>query len=528
MSSPQTHVQELYQRAVAALNRGDWLSAHCVANQLLPLADSHAGVHFVAGVAALGMRALQPALQHLEQAVWLNPDRTDYRAQLARAWCSHGHMRQAHEVAIAAVRLPLLDGLSANTLGVVFVQANDHLRAVDAFETAVRHVPGNAMYHFNLATALTFTGRLELAERELEACLALSPRYWKAHLALAQLWKQTPQSNHLDRLRALLMRYPRDDEAQLHLNIALSRELEDLGQYGQALTHLMAGKSVLSRTRPYQWRRDRDLFEGLLKAFSDLDSPRQGHASEEPIFVIGMPRSGTTLVERILSSHPAVHSAGELNNFPIAVRRSCSEGGDALLDAEVLRQISATDWLALGRAYVDSTRPGTGHTPHFIDKLPHNFQYVGYILHALPRAKIVCLQREPMDTCLGNFRQLFAIDSPHYDYSFDLLDVGRYYLMFERLMQGWEHLYPGRIHTLRYEALVQDQETTTRALLQYCGLEWDPRCLAFHENSAPSATASTVQVREPLHARFQGLWRRYGEGLDPLRALLEEGLDTRD
>lgn len=524
MKTERTQVQMIYGQAVAALNRGDWNLAASLCNDLLPVANTHAGVQFVAGMAALGLRAIQPAVAHLRVAVRLNPSRVDYRAQLARAWASAGNLRAAHEEALAAMQFALDDAMSANTLGVVLTQANDHARGAEAFSAAVGHSPNNPAYHFNLATSLTFVGSLERAEQELEACLALQPRYWKAHLALAQLWSQTAQSNHLERLHHLLLTYAQDDDAQLHLNMALSRELEDLGRYEEALSHLIAGKSVVARRRSYSWRRDQALFDGLSDTFASLVPMNEGDSSSEPIFVIGMPRSGTTLVERILSSHPQVHSAGELNNFPIAVRRSCPGPGPALLDERVLRQTSTINWARLGREYIESTRPGTGHTLRFVDKLPHNFMYVGHILNALPNARVICLQREAMDTCLGNFRQLFALESPHYDYSFGLMDTGRYFLLFERLMRNWLSIYPGRIHQLRYELLVADQEGATRALLEFCGLPWDERCLAFHENRSPSATASTVQVREPLHARFQGRWRRYGTGLEPLRELIEQGL----
>ncbi len=178
------------------------------------------------------------------------------------------------------------------------------------------------------------------------------------------------------------------------------------------------------------------------------------------------------------------------------------------------------DWARLGELYISSTRPGTSELPHFVDKLPHNFQYIGYILHALPGAKVILMRRNAMDTCLGNFRQLFAMESSFYDYSFDLLDVGRYYIQFDRLMKHWVQVFPGQVLQVDYESLVSDQEGVTRRLLDYCRLPWMTDCMRFHENSAPTATASVVQVREPLHARFMGRWKQYGDALQPLRELL--------
>lgn len=520
-SQPQALLKALYTQAIDALNHGQWARAAQLSAQLLPMAPAHAGVQFVAGVAALGIDNVPGAIAHLRDAVRLNPDRADYQAQLARACATAGALGEAVEAARRGLALPHADALSLDTLGVVFTRCNAHALAATAFGRAVQLLPKRAGYRYNLATSLMFAGDMPAAEREYEACLALEPRLWRAHLALSQLREQRPDDNHLARLRALLEQYAELAEASLYLNLAIAKELEDLGQHQQALQHLVAGKQQVARRRRYDVARDAGLFEALAKRFDDV-VPSQGAMSDEPIFVVGMPRSGTTLVDRILSSHPWVHSAGELMNFPMAVHRLSGAGGSTLLSSEVVAASARMDWKQLGEMYLQSTRPGTGHTAHFVDKLPHNFQYVGHILHALPRAKVILVQRDAMDTCVGNFRQLFAMESPFYDYSFDLLDAGRYYIAFERLMGHWMRLFPGRIFTLRYEALVAQQEHASRALLDYCGLPWDDACLRFHENAAPTATASVVQVREPLHGRFQQRWRRYGDAMEPLRQLLEQ------
>jgi hypothetical protein len=176
----------------------------------------------------------------------------------------------------------------------------------------------------------------------------------------------------------------------------------------------------------------------------------------------------------------------------------------------------------VGEDYLASTRPDTGNKPRFIDKLPHNFLYVGAIANALPNARIICLRRDPMDTCLSNFRQLFALASPYHDYSYDLLNTGRYYILFDRLMAHWKQAFPGRVLEVDYETLVDAQEASSRRLLEFCDLTWDDACLHFESNLAPAATASAAQVRAPIYRSALNRWRQYEAHLADLRDLLDK------
>jgi hypothetical protein len=218
-----------------------------------------------------------------------------------------------------------------------------------------------------------------------------------------------------------------------------------------------------------------------------------------------------------------VTSAGELRNFSVLVRRLSRASGGKLVDADTLRGARDIDLPRLGREYLASTRPLTGRNARFVDKLPFNFLYAGLIARALPGARIVCLRRDPMDSCLSNYRQLFATDSPFHDYAYGLEDTARYYVQFDRLIAHWRSvLPPERFMEIEYEAVVADQEAQTRRLLEFCGLPWDERVLAFHENAAPVATASVVQVRQPIYASSVGRWRKYGDRLAGLEAILRE------
>ena len=512
-----------YARAVDALNRGDWAQAQQLAMDLVRRVPDHAGVYFVAGVAARELLQIPLALQCLERATRLNPQRPDYLAQFARALSQAAMPTQAVLVGERALALGPSDPVTCDTLGVVFSQANAHEQAARMFRKVVELQPRNPGFRFNYATSLIVAGDVEGALRELRECLRLDPRFWKAYLTQAHLCKQTHAENHVDELRRLLPEAAVRRDARQFLNLALAKELEDLGDYPAAFAHLVEGKAAVREASDYTSRDDTALFEAIMHTFPGKVDSGGGFPSREPIFVIGMPRTGTTLVERILSSHPDVKSCGELQNFGVALKRASGSRTRPMVDVDSMRLAARSDWKALGRSYVESTRPGTGGTPRFVDKLPHNFLYAGYIANALPNAKLVCVRRNPMDTCLSNFRQLFATTSRYYDYSFDLMDVGRYYLLFDLLMAFWRQTLPGRILEIAYEDLVRDQEGETRALLEHCGLDWNDACLRFEENGSPIATASAVQVRQPIHGANVQRWKRFEPQLQELRALLEAG-----
>jgi hypothetical protein len=304
--------------------------------------------------------------------------------------------------------------------------------------------------------------------------------------------------------------------------MALAKEHEDLAEYPEALEHLVRGKSAGGANRDYTVQRDETLCAAIADSFPVAQPRPIGYPNHEPIFIIGMPRTGTTLVERIISSHPDVHSAGELLNFPMSLKHASGSQTPVLVDIDTILRARGIDWTKLGEDYISSTRPSTGHKPRFIDKLPHNFLYAGHIAHALPDAKIICLRRGPMDTCLSNFRQLFAPKSPYFDYSFDLLDTGRYYVLFDRLMEHWQRVLPGRIMEVQYETLIESQETSSKELLAFCGLPWHEACLHFENNPSPVATASAVQVRAPIYRSALGRWKKYGHQLNALQKLLED------
>lgn len=521
----------LKQGAIAALQQQQWEQAHTQAARLVAQGSEDPEVHFISGVAQLELGLAIEAQEAFARAITHAPARPDLHLYLARAFAASQRYDSALDAASAAERLLAAgDARGFDTLGVILVQCHAYARAVTAFRHAVHLAPGDAGLRFNLGTALTFLGDIDGAERELEACIARDPSHWRAHHSLSQLRRQTREANHIERLVTLADGAAGRVTATTFLNMALAKELEDIGEHDAAFDRMVAGKGAPRTLLGYSRARQAELFNALASGFPAPWPERgtEGSEATDPVFIVGMPRTGTTLVDRIVSSHPLVQSVGELHNFPSAWKRAMGGPGFEMFNPGHIRRASVTgvDWRRLGDDYVASTRAFTGSRPYFTDKLPHNFLYLGYIACALPRAPLVCVRRHPLDTCLSNFRQLFAPESPYFDYSYDLLDIGHYYILFDRLMAHWKAVFPGRIHEVRYETLVTAQEASSRALIAHCGLEWDDACLAFEKNAAPVTTASAVQVRSGMYTSALARWKRYEAQLAPLRSMLEEaGID---
>jgi tetratricopeptide (TPR) repeat protein len=460
--------------------------------------------------------------------------------QTHRALRGAGDFRALHREALAVARLsrvalPAADGVLArfpdvlaipdqlatlDMLGAAYSMNNAYQRAVDVNRRAVSLAPEDARTHYNLAAALMFTGDFAGAEREIARCLELQPTLWDGYTLQSKVRGRGTEPHHVDELLALLERFGSQPQARERLNLALAREYERLHDYARAFDCLVEGNAAGKSYRGYDFQRDEQLFDALMRHGPIAQPPASGYDTDEPILVFGMPRSGTTLAERILSSHPQVKSCGELKQFSMLLKCMSGSASADLIDADTVVRCRSLDWKELGGRYLASTRPLSGQAPRFVDKFPHHFLHAGFLANALPSARMICVRRNPLDTCLGNFREFFSGSSTLHGYACDLMDIGRYYILFDRLMAHWQQAFPGRILEVSYESLVADQEVQTRRMLAFCGLPWDPACLAFEANRAPTATASAAQVRSPIHRDAVQRWRFYEKQLAPLAGML--------
>jgi len=401
----------------------------------------------------------------------------------------------------------------------MFTLAGAHDLALAQWKRAEALAPNNAAVLGGLAAAQQNLGDIDGAIASLKRAIAADPNNAYAYYALTAIERQTEASNHIAALERVFAIADADGMNSLQAGHALAKTYEDLGDLAKSIEWLKKAKRIRGKSHMYDAVRDARSADA---AMALADGPANGFESREPIFIVGMPRTGTSLVDRIVSSHPEVSSAGELTNFSELMKAFAQTGAAYTFEDVTLKAAKGIDVAALGKAYVESTRPITGERPHFIDKSPINYLLAGVIHRALPNARIICLVRDPMDACLSLYRQLIPTNNWYYDYIYRLEDTAHAYALHRKVVSHWrEKLPPDRFMEVRYEDIVADLEGQARKLIAFCGLAWDDRCLAFHQNQSAITTPSAAQVRQPIYTSSIGRWRKYGPLLDPLKRALE-------
>jgi hypothetical protein len=311
----------------------------------------------------------------------------------------------------------------------------------------------------------------------------------------------------------------------------LAKELEDLHRFDEAFVNLQEGAHRRRLGMQYDIAEDEAAMATIARVFDRemLASPTAGFDSCCPVFILGLPRSGTTLVDRIISSHSQVESLGEHTTLALAVMNFAAQAGGLTNPAAsgkpaLIESSARIDFAALGKRYCEAVKGFGSGAPRLVDKTPQNFLYLGLIHLALPNARIIHMRRNAMDSCYAIYKTLFRAGYP---FSYSLQEVGRYYIAYDRLMEHWRSAIPESFLDVDYERVIADPESETRRLLDYLQLEWEDGCLEFHRHSGPAATASAAQVRQPIYSSSVGLWRSYERQLSPLAAKLrEQGIDV--
>lgn len=479
----------------------------------------------VLGNLALALEDLErpeEAVAVFEAAHRLDPGDVTPLTRIAQIRFEQDRFDEAEAFARRALALRADDPEAVNLVGLVALRRGQPAAALEAFHRAIEHKPDFAEAYSNAGNALKELGRIAEARAAHERAVELDPRQAGFFLNLSDGWRFTADDPHFLGMRALEADIGAlAPVSRMHLHFALGKAYDDLGDPRRAFAHFGEAARIKRARVAYDEAATLAMFDRLRAAFSAEVMARAGAGgdpSDAPVFVVGMPRSGTTLVEQILASHPRVHGAGELDDLAAVIVEFEAAEGLRPGFPEWAARLDAGRRGRIGARYVARLRRHAARAWRITDKMPANFMLVGLIGLTLPNARVIHVLRDPADTCLSCFTKLFADEQNH---TYNLAELGRYYRKYAELMAHWRAVLPaGRLFEVRYEEVVADLEGQARRLIAHCGLAWDARCLAFHETPRTVRTASAHQVRRPIYASSAGRWRDYREELAPLFAEL--------
>lgn len=451
------------------------------------------------------------------KVVVLNPKNISGYLQEIDALIHGGKVDQAIE------KLDILKNKAGNDIKLLlhlaefYTHAGQFQEALSCYQQAHGLRDDDPRILYNCATANIALGQFNEAEKLLDQVLALNPYDYDAYYNRATLRKQTPENNHLDQLQDILEKSLENPAGAAQVYYALAKENEDLGAHEKSFSYLKKGADCRNSLLQYKVTDDEEAIDAIKQTMSGdfFETVIPVDHRPGPVFIIGLPRSGTTLVDRILCSHSDVESLGEINDFAMSLMGTI---GPTTGKLDLIQKSKDMDFNILGEKYLSSIKARSSNAPFLIDKTPANYLYLGLIARALPTAKIIHLRRNPMDSCYAIYKTLFRMGYP---FSYNLENLARYYIAYHDLMDHWRRYLPGRFLDVDYEELVQSQEKTSREIITYCGLTWQQNCLDFHLNNSPTATASAAQVRQPIYKGSVEKWRLYENELQPLKKMLE-------
>jgi len=504
--------------SLLAAGRIDEASACC--KRLLGAKPDLVEAHFLVGLIATELQQIWTAVSAFGSVTKLKEDHGAAWANLAKQYMMAGQPGRADTALENAVKHNDGNPVVLDLIGIVYGLLGDQAEASVWIDRALQKNPKSVPFLVNQANSLVFLGKLDEAEAALRKALGLDPGNPNAHWTLSGT-RKAKNRDHVEQLERLVQQERQNSRALAFLYYGLGKELEDLEEWDEAFDAFARGAKARRSTIDFDESSEIKMYRAFAEVFTSewLEESATGHDDPSPIFVIGQPRTGTTLVERIITSHSQVHSAGELKQFGICIRRLSDYRGPTRHSAKLARIAGKLDGEKVGKAYMATTAKMHGSVPRFVDKLPPNYLYLPLILKALPNAKIIHLTRNPMDACFASFKQLFA---DAYKHSYDQAEMARHHARYYHLMGCWRERFGDRFFDIAYEDTARDVEPNARALIDFLELPWEDACLEFHKQDAAVTTASAVQVRQPAHTRSIGRWRRYENQLDQMRKTLQE------
>ena len=507
------------RRGYDALMKRNYGDAGACCNLVLKYMPKAIGGHFLAGLIGIETGDWSTSKQAFQSVVSLDEKHAAGWAQLARVFMNLGQYSNADKALEKAVALKPEDALVMDVIGTVYSLLGDQEEALNWFDKACEK-SGSASYQLSRAKSLNFLGRLDDAEVALTKVINKHPRAAQAHLLLSRL-KKVDTDEHLKVMEELVAGEPETSPNRSFFYYAIGKEYEDLEAWDEAFAAYEQGAAARRREVKFDEAAEETLFEALTNTLTQewLQTVGGGHDDNSPIFIVGQPRTGTTLVERIITAHSDVESAGELQQFNMAIKRITGITGRQGMSAEAISAIAKSDLEKLGQLYLETTRSVRPDTPRYVDKLPVNYLYAPLIAAALPNARIIHIVRDPLDSCVSSYKQLFA---DAYYHSYDQEEMARHHVRYRKLMDQWRSVLGDRMLDVVYEDVVGSLEENAKKIIDFIGLEWQDACLDFHDQAGAVTTASAAQVREKAHSRSVGRWRKFEDHIDPMKKVLSE------
>ncbi|MEX6633356.1 tetratricopeptide repeat-containing sulfotransferase family protein [Hyphococcus lacteus] len=466
---------------------------------------------------------LNAMLADVQTVLRITPDHRDAALMEIEGLIAKGQISKAKSRIEIGVENAGNDAVYIARLAEMQTLVGDFQSAAMSLRKAFSIEPDNAAIIYNLANAELSVGAFTAAEQCYDHLIGLRPNDYDAYYNRATLRRQSKDNNHIEELKRALESARGNVNGVVQVCYALAKEHEDLEQYAEGFDYLKRGADTRKQNLSYRVEDDIETIRLLSDRFNKdyFSKTQDGYKDFSPIFIVGLPRSGTTLTDRILSSHPRIDSVGEVNDFALAMTRLCGAVSSKMELVQRSTEISMQD---LGQAYATALRNRTADADFIIDKTPLNFLYIGLIAKALPNAKIIHVMRDNMDVGFAMYKTLFRMGYP---FSYDLTDIARYILAKDAMMDHWRAVLSGRIIDVGYEDLVARQEEESRRLIAEIGIDWDPACLEFDKNKTATATASAAQVRSPVYNSSVGKWKHYEEQLQPLALALGIANETK-
>ena len=505
-----------------AAQKGDWETVVTCAQELLRRDDSDPEGHFLTGLVEKAARRPESAIASFVRTLELNPDRYDAAIELASNYAKNrdygkaGALLQQYEGHLDNSPRYLEMAGSAYTIikmwdkaWPLFLKANELQPNIERFESSIAYCAATL-------------GKIDEAKKLYVDLLRRRPHHMRNHYNLCRLEKAKDEV-HINQMKQVLKDTNLPPDRNVYVYYALGKELEDLEQWDESFKYYKKGGDAVSSVSTYKLQDDIDVIDEAIRVCDSewLNGPggvRTEKKGKTPIFVLGLPRTGTTLVERTLSSHSQIASAGETQFIEMAIRSESGVQSNDIINTEMIAAYKDKDITPVAEKYLAAVDYLDSDEPFLVDKLPYNFIYIGFIAKAFPDARIVHLRRNPMDACFAMYKQVF---SWAFRCSYTLSDLGYYYVAYDRIMNHWRSVLGERLIEVEYEKLVANQERETRILLDRVGVEFEEACLNFHQNKSPAATASSIQVREKVHTRSVGRWTKYAGHLEMLKKYLE-------